>query len=59
MQAHTQGLTHISDIPRVHPQTRNLFGGVGGVFHGAIVIKEVEYSFGYCVSHHQLVCIQK
>jgi hypothetical protein len=31
-------------------QTRNLFGGVGGVFHGAIVLGDVEYSFGYCVS---------
>ena len=34
-----------------HPmQTRNMFGGVGGVFHGAIVIGDVEYSFGFCVS---------
>jgi hypothetical protein len=31
-------------------QTRKLFGGVGGVFHGAIVIGDWEYSFGYCVS---------
>jgi hypothetical protein len=31
-------------------QTRGLFGGVGGVFHGAIVLGDVEWSFGYCVS---------
>jgi hypothetical protein len=31
-------------------QTRHMFGGLGGIFHGAIVVGEAEWSFGYCVS---------
>jgi hypothetical protein len=34
----------------MHKQTRSLFGGLGGIFHGAVVLGDVEYSFGYCVA---------
>ncbi|KAI8471534.1 MAG: PPPDE putative peptidase domain-containing protein [Monoraphidium minutum] len=37
-------------ITRLNNLTRNLFGGVGGIFHGAVVIGDIEYSFGYCES---------
>lgn len=37
-------------ITRLNNLTRNLFGGVGGIFHGAIVIDGIEYSFGFCES---------
>ncbi|GBF87787.1 hypothetical protein Rsub_00498 [Raphidocelis subcapitata] len=37
-------------LTRINNITRNLFGGLGGVFHGAIVVGDVEYSFGYCES---------
>lgn len=37
-------------ITRLNDLTRALFGGVGGVFHGAIQFGtgDYEYSFGYC-----------